>query len=102
MKIAIDIVVEKDGEAFYAHCSSFPCVHTGGETREEAADMAEKCIIGVIAEMVEHGEPLVCCQVVIPARYAIERGVSIAHRVIELPMTGEYHAVHQACRPRKV
>ena len=47
-KDSIKVVVERDGDSFYAYCPGLPEVHTCGETPEEAAQNARNAAVAIL------------------------------------------------------
>ena len=55
----IDVTFEEDEDGFIvASCPSLPGCHSQGRTREEAEVNIREAIIGFVASMKKHGEPL--------------------------------------------
>jgi len=57
-RFEIGIIVEADGDAFYAHCPALPGLHVDGETEQEAIDNAKDAVIAYLQSMVKHGDPV--------------------------------------------
>jgi predicted RNase H-like HicB family nuclease len=56
-RLAVEIEVEEDGR-WIAEIPSLPGVLAYGETREEALARAEALALRVLADRLEHGEPV--------------------------------------------
>jgi predicted RNase H-like HicB family nuclease len=54
----IIIMIEKDGDRFYAHCPALKGLHVDGTTREEAIQNAKNAIEAYIASLIKHNEPI--------------------------------------------
>ena len=48
LEYPIKVVVEHDGDSYYAYCPGLPEVHTCGDTQEEAAQNARNAAIAVL------------------------------------------------------
>lgn len=55
---SIDICVEKDGDAYYAHCPALPGVHVDGETPKEALENAKVAVELYIKSLIAHRDPI--------------------------------------------
>jgi predicted RNase H-like HicB family nuclease len=65
LHLKVPILVEPDGEGFYAHSPPFPGVHSYGLTRSEAVKHAMEGITGSALSMLKHNEPLPCSYVMV-------------------------------------
>lgn len=54
----VTVIVEPDGNGYYAHCPGLPGVHVGGETQEEVLKNARDAIIGILETKSEHGDEI--------------------------------------------
>jgi Uncharacterized conserved protein len=55
----IKLIVEEDGDGwFYAYCPGLSGVHAGGETEQEALDIAKEMVNGILEIHLERGETL--------------------------------------------
>ena len=54
----VKIVVERDGDSFYAYCPGLPEVHTCGETQEEAAQNARNAAIAILRTKKKYNDPI--------------------------------------------
>ena len=50
------IIVEPDGDTFYAHCPALPEVHTQGDTRDEAIQNARDAIKAALRVRERYGQ----------------------------------------------
>ena len=58
VKLRIRILVERDGEEFYAYCPDLKGVHVGGETEEEALRNAREAVEAYIESLMRHQQPI--------------------------------------------
>lgn len=54
----LTVVVEPDGDEFYAYCPALPGVLMPGATVEEALQNARDAIIACLETMIEYGDPI--------------------------------------------
>ena len=54
----VTVVVEPDGDGYYAHCPGLPGVHTCGETPEEALKNARDAITSILEVKLQYGDPI--------------------------------------------
>ena len=54
----VTVVVEPDGEEFYAYCPAIKGLHMGGATVAEAVKNAHDAAIGFLEMMIEYGDPI--------------------------------------------
>lgn len=55
------VIIEKDGDIYYAHCPALKGLHVDGMTEEEALKNAKDAMIAYIASLIKHGEPIPIC-----------------------------------------
>jgi predicted RNase H-like HicB family nuclease len=70
-RLSFSVLVEPDGDEFYAHCPAFKGIHVDGQTEEEAFRHAIQAVNCYIESMIRHGEPLPEC-----AEYEVDGGTS--------------------------
>jgi len=54
----VAVVVEPDGDEFYAYCPAIKGLHVGGATVAEAVKNARDAAIAFLEMMVEYGDPI--------------------------------------------
>ena len=54
----VHIVVEEDGDAFYAHCPQLGCIHVSGETLEEAEQALISAVQVYLEMSLANGDPI--------------------------------------------
>ena len=54
----IRIVIESDGDGFYAFCPDLDCVHVYGDTDDDAFDNAKDAAVAYLAMTLRHGDPI--------------------------------------------
>jgi len=57
-KYSVTIVVEPDGDGFYAHCLGLTGIFGYGGTQEEALQSARNGAIGIIQSKLRFGDPI--------------------------------------------
>lgn len=57
-KYRTKIVIEPDGNDFYAYCPALKGLHVPGDTEEEALRNAKDAIVAYIASLIKHGDPI--------------------------------------------
>jgi predicted RNase H-like HicB family nuclease len=58
LKVSITVEVDRDGEAFYAHCPGLKGLHVDGATEEEAVANALQATSLYVDSMLRRNEPL--------------------------------------------
>jgi predicted RNase H-like HicB family nuclease len=58
LKFKVPIVVEPDGDGFYAHSPALPGLMMDGDTKEEALQNARDGAIGLLFLMIKDGDPI--------------------------------------------
>ena len=58
MKLRFDVVIEKDGDGYYAYCPALRGLHVDGATEAEIFKNTEDAIRAYIASLVKHDYPL--------------------------------------------
>ena len=58
LKFKIPMIIEPDGEGFYAHSPALPGLLVGGDTKEEALQNARDGAIALLRSMVRDGDPI--------------------------------------------
>jgi predicted RNase H-like HicB family nuclease len=58
LKFVVDIVIEPDGNGFYAHSQALPGLMMDGETKEEALQNAREGAAGLLHSMIKDGDPI--------------------------------------------
>lgn len=58
LKVKFTVVVERDGDSFYAHCPGLKGLHVDGPTEEEAVNNAVKAAMHYVDSMIRHDDPL--------------------------------------------
>ena len=58
LKVSIAVVVERDGDSFYAHCPGLKGVHVDGATEEEAVQNAMEAASLYVDSILRHNDPL--------------------------------------------
>ena len=58
LKVSIAVVVEKDGDVFYAHCPGLKGLHVDGATEEEAIKNAMEAASLYVDSVLRHNDPL--------------------------------------------
>ncbi len=56
LRLAITVVVEKDGDSYHAFCPALRGLHVDGETEEEALDHAKDAIEVYLVSVARHGD----------------------------------------------
>lgn len=56
--VELEIVVEQDGNEFYAYCPALTGLHTSGQTVEEACANARDAATAHLQSLIQHGDPL--------------------------------------------
>lgn len=54
----IDIIVEHDGDGYYAYCPALEGLHVGGDTLDEATHNAVDAAIAYLRSLMKHGDPI--------------------------------------------
>lgn len=52
------VVIERDGDEFYAHCPSLKGLHTTAKTKAEIMTNAANAIVAYIESLIKHGDPI--------------------------------------------
>jgi predicted RNase H-like HicB family nuclease len=71
VKLSFSILVEPDGEGFYAHSPAFKGIHVDGKTEEEALKRAIEAVHCYLKSMARHNEPLPMCSDLLMARASV-------------------------------
>ena len=58
LKFRVPIVIEPDGDGFYAHSPALPGLMMDGETIEEALQSAREGAIALLQSMIRDGDPI--------------------------------------------
>jgi predicted RNase H-like HicB family nuclease len=58
LRLSLTVVVEKDGDAFYAYVPAFKGIHVDGRTEREALANASEAAEVYLHSLVMHGDPL--------------------------------------------
>jgi len=58
LRVSITVVVDKDGDSFYAHCPGLKGLHVDGATEEEAVANALEAASLYLDSMLRHNDPL--------------------------------------------
>ncbi len=58
LKFQVDIVIQPDGDGFYAYCPSLKGLHIGGDTEKEALENAKDAVLAYLISLTKHGEPI--------------------------------------------
>jgi predicted RNase H-like HicB family nuclease len=61
MNLSIDVVVEKDGESFHAHCPALKGLHVDGATEWDAIQNVKEAAVVYLNSLALHGDPLPIC-----------------------------------------
>lgn len=56
--ISANILVEPDGNSFYATCPAFKGLHTCGNTEKEAIENVRNAVVAYVLSLIKHGEPI--------------------------------------------
>jgi predicted RNase H-like HicB family nuclease len=70
----VPIIVEPDGDSFFAHSPALPGLMMDGDTQEEALQSAREGAIGLLQLMIKEGDP-------IPLNIIIESKVKTSAKV---------------------
>ena len=52
------IVIEPDGDEFYAYCPTLEGLHVSGRTKEEALENARDAAAAYLESLIVHGDPI--------------------------------------------
>lgn len=82
VRFTVDIVVEPDGDQFYAYAPALKGVHVGGRTEEEAIQNAIDATHLYLKSLIRHGDPipLEVVEEAVPANGVSHRGRHIHHK----------------------
>ena len=58
LNFVVDIIIEPDGNGFYAHSQALPGLMMDGDTKEEALQSARDGAIGLLQLMIKDGDPI--------------------------------------------
>ena len=58
IKFKVPIIIEPDGDGYYAHSPALPGLLVGGDTKEEALQNARNGAIALLHSMIRDGEPI--------------------------------------------
>ena|SRR5882762_4464952 len=58
LRLAVCVVIERDGPAFHAYCPGLKGIHVDAKTLEEALENAKEAAKCYVASLVRHGDPL--------------------------------------------
>jgi predicted RNase H-like HicB family nuclease len=56
--IQLHVIVERDGEGYYAYCPVLKGLHVGGATKEEVLQNAQNAAEAYIMSLIKHNEPI--------------------------------------------
>ena len=56
--VRVTVIIEQDGEYFYAHAPSLSGLHVFGESESEAFENSRAAIIGYLNSLNKHNEPI--------------------------------------------
>lgn len=68
LRLSFSVIVEPDGEGFYAHSPAFKGIHVDGKTEKEALRNAIEAVGCYIDSMIKRGDPLPVCADLVMAR----------------------------------
>lgn len=60
----VNIMVEKDGNGYYATCPPFKGLHVYGQTKKEALELATQAIVAYSLSLLKHNEPIPCDNII--------------------------------------
>jgi predicted RNase H-like HicB family nuclease len=58
LRVKFSVVVERDGDSFYAHCPGLKGLHVDGVTEEEAVNNAVSAAMLFVESMIRRDDPL--------------------------------------------
>jgi predicted RNase H-like HicB family nuclease len=58
LRLSVSIVVQPDGDGFYAYCPGLKGIHVDGSTEEEAVELAVEAAQCYIDSVISHNEAL--------------------------------------------
>lgn len=58
LRLSFSVLVEPDGDGFYAHCPTFKGIHVDGKTEDEAFNHAVEAVRCYLFSLARHGEPI--------------------------------------------
>ena len=57
-KVTLTVLIEKDGDVFYAYSPTLPGLHVEGETEEQVKATVEDAAIAYLESLIKHDDPL--------------------------------------------
>ena len=58
LRLRVVVVIEPDGDGYYAYCPALKGLHAAGDTEDEAVEGARVAALAYLESMVAHGEPI--------------------------------------------
>ena len=58
IRLSFTVLVQPDGDSFYAFCPAFKGLHVDGATEQQAVENAAQAAMAYVESLVAHGEPL--------------------------------------------
>ncbi len=87
LSLSVNIILEKDGGGYYAHCPSFKGLHVYGNTKAEAVKFAKDAIVGYSISLLKHKDPLPCDAIIKEAAYnKLKRSHAIFPEKVNIPL----------------
>lgn len=88
LRFTVDIVVEPDGDQFFAYAPALKGVHVGGLTEDEALQNALDATVLYLQSLIRHGDPIPL-EIVqdIELRNGVEHATAHAHHRRDLALS---------------